>query len=328
MPLPHDSDQPRLALRAKIIVDIAANGPHCSLNHLDLTGVQNMDALFEDLGFNGDISEWDVSQVRTMQWIFKGTPFNGDISRWNTRNVQNMAAMFESTPFDGDISNWNVRNARSKARMFMNCPFNGDLSKWDMSRTWQTFLMFAHSAFNQPIGLWNMECADHTTEMFSGSIFNQDISAWKLRKGTHNNMFLNSRYQGGMPTMDLTNQSPGDQVLDPRYRGDFQNKYTIAQARALFGTLKNVDTYLQARLDAGHPMDRLHIEKVIDSKRKPEWASKEMKKWLCAEQSVHEGLNLSKDESMALLNRAYREQFMGQEKPTLERLSFDFISTV
>jgi hypothetical protein len=319
----YEENTPRAILRKKIIAELAQNGLHCSLNHLDLTGVRNMDALFEGLDFNGDISKWDVSKVLTMNWMFKNTPFNGDISKWNTRNVQHMSAMFESCSFIGDISNWNVKNARAKARMFMDSPFNGDLSKWDMSRTKNTCLMFSNSAFNQPIGMWDMREARHAAGMFSESDFNQDLGAWVFPSGSHENMFLNSKYQGPMPAIEIKRTDPS--VLNTSYRGDFQNKYSLDEARILFGTLKSVDAYLQSRVEEGHSFDRLHIEKIVTSKRKPTWVSKEMSDWFLMEKRMHDTLNLCARDSLNLLICNYNERFLEHEQKALDCIPFDFV---
>ena len=327
MPLPHEYDKPRCALREKIIAEIAKHGPCCDLNHLDLAGVQNMAALFQGLPFNGDISLWDVSQVRTMQWMFKGTPFNGDISKWNTARTLDMGAMFEGSAFQGDLADWNVSNARNKGRMFMHTKFNGDLSRWDMSRTQQTFLMFAHSAFNGPIGMWDMGHASHTSEMFAFSSFNQCIGAWELPSGGHEGLLVHSQYQGPMPTIGMRAPLPTTPVLDAKYRGDFENKYTLDEARALFGTIKARDAYLQDRVDAGHPLDRLHIEQLAHSQRKPKWASKEVRDWIRLERGMHQTLALPDEESLALLHSGYRQRFLGQAHSNAESLTIDFDST-
>ncbi len=324
MPLPHEYDKPRCALRERIVAEIAKNGPGCDLNHLDLSGVRNMDALFEGLPFNGDISAWDVSQVLTMKWMFKGTPFNGDISKWNTRGVVDMGAMFEGCAFQGDLAHWNVSGAHNKARMFMHTQFNGDLSRWDMSRTQQTFLMFAHSMFDRPIGMWDMRQARHTDDMFAFSAFNQDIGAWQLPSGGADGLLANSQYQGPVPTVGMRPSLPEKAVLDAAYRGDFQNKYTLDEARVLFGSVKARDTYLQERAQAGHPLDRLHIQQLAQNPRKPKWATKALRDWVRSEQGMHQALSLSEEQSMALLCNGYRQRFLGEAPPVLENVSFDF----
>jgi surface protein len=109
-------------------------GQRANLNHINTTGIVNMDSLFMELDeFNGDISEWDVSSVTNMSNMFsKSTAFNGDISEWDVSSVTNMSNMFsENTAFNGDISEWNVSNVTTMDNMFKGSTnFNQGLSSW------------------------------------------------------------------------------------------------------------------------------------------------------------------------------------------------------
>ena len=98
----------RTLLNAQIQDEIAWHGPQCCLNHLDISGVDDMSELFHKSPFNGDISRWDVAHVMSMESMFEAGSFNGDISGWDVSNVKTMHSMFRESRFNGDISRWNV----------------------------------------------------------------------------------------------------------------------------------------------------------------------------------------------------------------------------
>lgn len=135
-------------LQDMIIDAIEKNGPEVDLNHIDVSGIDNMRLLFYMYygrsdknksqilqSFNGNISDWDVSGVTDMMLMFcDAKNFNQNISGWDVSSVENMSYMFkDAKSFNGDISEWDVSGVTDMRCMFSGAEsFNQNLSDWNV----------------------------------------------------------------------------------------------------------------------------------------------------------------------------------------------------
>ena len=232
-----------------IEADIAAGGSQCDLNHIDVSAITNMDFLFRDVQFYGDISAWDVSKVKGMRAMFLRSPFTGDLSKWNVGNVQTMDYMFCESLFNGLIGQWDVGSVNSMTCMFANSSFSKDISRWNVSSVEDMANMFRENcAFDGGLSLWDMHRVSTIDGMFIDAYGIPDVSAWKLSPFAS----IHNVFASNMP--GLRRQTPccwnipvflSTDVLptDPLWNRAFQMAAPLASALGL-----NISEHTQAIL--------------------------------------------------------------------------------
>lgn len=112
----------------EMIIDAVKDNPEADLNFIDTSLITSMYSLFEDIDFDGDISNWDVSNVKDMSYMFWRSNFTGKnspgIDKWNVLAVEKMDSMFYESKFDQDISEWEIDPNCSTSAMFAHCPLS------------------------------------------------------------------------------------------------------------------------------------------------------------------------------------------------------------
>lgn len=145
---PFNSDTTNWVLpsNAKGLVNGARDFNHASALSWDVSGVTNMEGLFQGArAFNQDISGWDVSNVTNMKDMFAGfTSFNRDISGWDVSNVSIFDGMFyDARDFSFSLGGWPLsKTGVSMSLIWDTTPIHGE----PYSRT---LIGWANTAYNQ-----------------------------------------------------------------------------------------------------------------------------------------------------------------------------------
>ena len=69
-------------LKQMIEDEISKNGNECSLNHINVSEINDMSGMFRASKFNGDISDWNISNVRDMGHMFVYSPLENNPPKW------------------------------------------------------------------------------------------------------------------------------------------------------------------------------------------------------------------------------------------------------
>ena len=145
-------------LAQRIKQEIKEHGAQCDLNHIDVSHLTSLEAVFMNSDFNGDISRWDVSNVTKMSGMFQGSQFKGDVSTWRPVALKEAYEMFRDCPFHGDLSGWDVPKMDIRTKM-LSSPFLGKVPNWldfDASFAhWYDFKKNHPSDFRTMLAAWD-----------------------------------------------------------------------------------------------------------------------------------------------------------------------------
>ena len=173
-----------------------------TINQWDVTNVTNMKRMFDNSGFDGDLSNWNVSNVTDMSWMFRNSLIaSGGLGAWGnkTSKVTQMRGMFENaTNFNEDISSWSQENLHTASSMFAGASsFNQNLASWDVDSVYTVAQMFdGASSFDQNLGNWKLSSTSGLGRMFANSgmsiaSYDSTLAGW-ANNNPPSNFVLNS----------------------------------------------------------------------------------------------------------------------------------------
>ncbi len=187
-------------------------------SQVDVSGITDMNSLFEGKRVKYDITGWDVSNVTNMSEMFyysarpfayAQSRFNQPIGNWDVSKVVDMRSMFRgASSFNQPIGDWDVSKVTSMDGMFIRTKsFNQPIGNWDVSKVTSMAEMFNAARFNQPIGDWDVSKVTNMQGMFDVAVrFNQPIGNWDVSNVTNmRSMFISTRFNQPIGNWDVSN---------------------------------------------------------------------------------------------------------------------------
>jgi hypothetical protein len=71
--------------------------------------MENMQHMFGESQFNGDISNWNVINVKNMDYMFYDSNFNGDLNTWKPYKAEVNILFVNNKPYWSEYLNLNER---------------------------------------------------------------------------------------------------------------------------------------------------------------------------------------------------------------------------
>lgn len=256
-------------LKELVNAEIALNGVHCDLNHIDISQLDSLCAVFQNSPFNGDISQWRTGHITDMSALFMQSQFNGDISNWDTSKLSTAIAMFRRSVFNGDISKWDTSSLFLAHYMFRESRFNGDIENWNVSKTFALTKMFQDSAFDGNIDKWDLNGSREMEGMFFNCPYKGDLSKTRLSTYGKYLRVFSPTFEGQIP-------------LAPEGAADCKKFYTT-----LFGGVAGLATYLEKT-----PFCGVHVDLLQVAKRTPSWSNPAEHDWVRTQAGIGASLGM------------------------------------